>query len=121
MWIFTKDGFYSAVQHNQDASMLQVRARRQDDLERLAAALECDADIIAMDDADYRYRMNVRRDEFAGYMVEAVDDITYTTNVKGTLARGDSARQHAMMDVWSAMYRLQIDSAFDDIDEELWT
>lgn len=114
MWIFTRDGFYSAVQHNEKSDLLQVRARRRDDLERLAAALGYrDAPIIEMREADYRWRLNVDRDDFAGYMVEAVHDIDYETNVKGTLSRNDSSRSHAMMDVWGAMYRMQVDEAYD--------
>lgn len=108
MWIFTRDGFYSAVQHNESSDLLQVRARRRDDLERLAAAVGySDAPIIELPDADYRWRLNVQRDDFAGYMSRAVESIDYETNVKGTLARGDKARKSAMMSVWSAMYSLQ--------------
>ena len=35
MWVFTKTGFFSAVQNNQDSSLIHVRARFKGDLEKL--------------------------------------------------------------------------------------
>lgn len=117
MWIFTVDGFYSVVQHNKNSDMVQIRARRRDDLERLSVATGVDsADIIKIDDADYRWRLNVHREDFADYTSRAVYNIRYETNVKGTLSRNDKKRKSAMMDVWRAMYKLQEASTTDDVD-----
>jgi hypothetical protein len=88
---------------------VQVRARTEDDIRRLLDYLGLldHVEIIDMPDADYRWRVNLPRDVFAGYLVEAVDDITYETSVKDVLARGDKKRKRAMMTIWSAMANLQ--------------
>lgn len=43
MWIFTKDGFFSAVEHRDNSDLLMIRARCREDIERLAECLGADA------------------------------------------------------------------------------
>jgi len=58
MWIFTKDGFYSAVKDKYcDDGELMIRARIKVDLERLLQKIESDAEILTFGHADYRYRV----------------------------------------------------------------
>lgn len=108
MWIFTTDGFFSVVQHKDDSNILQIRGRVRADLENLAGKVGYDSDdVFEIDGADYLYRLNLPRGTFAGYMLEAVDDITYTTDVKGTLSKDDKPRKRALMSIWRAMSKLQ--------------
>lgn len=108
MWVFCKDGFFSVVQHNTDANILQIRGRVRADLENLAEAVGYSSeDVFEIAGADYLYRINLPRGTFGGYMLEAVDELTYTTNVKGTLSGDDKERGRAMMGVWDSMARLQ--------------
>lgn len=118
MWIFTRDGYYSAVQHNADPSLIQVRARAYEDLERLQKAVPFEGDaILTTLDADYRYRANVLRDDFAHYVLESVLDIDYVTSVKDVISRGEPRRKKAMMEIWTAMYDFQADAP--DPEEEI--
>lgn len=51
--------------------------------------------------------MAVDREAFANWVWEWIMSIEYTTNVKGHIDQGDSNRHNALMDVWSAMMKLQ--------------
>ena len=105
MWIFNKDGFFSAVEHRDDPDQLMVRARCREDIERLAKSLG--AEVVHTPNADYAYRITVSKAAFADYMRDAVMDLDYS-NFKDACA-GHGTRSRAYMDVWSAMRRLQED------------
>lgn len=125
-WYFTRDGFYSAVQHNADPSLIQVRARSYEDLERLQKRVPFEGDVILTTlDADYRYRANVDREEFAHYIFESIIDIDYVTRVKDVISRGEPRRKKAMLEVWQAMHDLQSDAPdpeeeFVEVDDDEW-
>ena len=103
MWIFNKDGFFSAVEHRDNPDQLMVRARCREDIERLADKLA--AEVVHTPDADYAYRVTVSKAAFANYIQAAVMDLDYP-NFKDACA-GHGTRARAYMDVWSAMRRLQ--------------
>ena len=105
MWIFNKDGFFSAVEHRDDPDQLMIRARCREDIERLADCLG--ADVVHTPNADYAYRVTVQKSIFADYMKDAVMDLDYP-NFKDACA-GHGTRARAYMNVWSAMRRLQDD------------
>ena len=109
MWIFTKDGYYSAVQHDDSPDTIQVRARIREDLVRLAEAVGLHPGQIIDTPlpADYGFRLNVDRGVFAAYVAKAVTGIDYVTDVKGHLSRDEPDRKSAMMDCWSAMAQFQ--------------
>lgn len=107
MWIFTKDGFISVVQHNSIEDAMLVRARVEGDLAAMFPSL---ADNIETDDrADYKYRLVVDRDMLKDYLDDAVDDLDYESHAKEAMTNGgrDSHRYEALLDVWQAMYSLQ--------------
>lgn len=113
MWLFTRDGFYSIVQHRDSADIVQVRARTREDLVDLAKAIGMpntgneETGIMEDPRADYRWRLNVPRETMAWYTSEAVKGIDYTTSVKTAIGKGDPKRKSALMRVWSAMMSLQ--------------
>jgi hypothetical protein len=107
MWIFSKDGFFSAVEHLDNAENLMVRARCREDIERLAERLG--AEVVQTPDADYAYRITLSKQAFADYMRDAVMDLDYP-NFKSACA-GHGTRARAYMNVWSAMRRLQDEEA----------
>ena len=65
MWLFTKHGFFSAVQNWDDASLIHVRARFQGDLEKLCEAYGVEPKVVSLPDADYPYRMDSDREKLA--------------------------------------------------------
>ena len=84
MWLFTGDGFYSAVVDQSDRNEIVVRARAKDSLENLISKLqyvwtnEDDETIICTPDRDYPYRIFISRDTWANYLVDYVTDLEYT-------------------------------------------
>ena len=119
MWVFTKDGFLSAVQHN-DRARMRIRARRRDDLERAFPGTS----IIDMAESggqfDYRWHLDVARGEWVDYLVESAMDIDYTSHAKEAMTRGGQDREmySALLDVWTTMYRLQ--TGVKEVDEFGW-
>lgn len=110
MWLFTKDGFYSVVHDDYcNKGELMIRARVIDDLERLLGKLELsDADILIINNADYRYRLKLTNEQWAAYVAAEVAGIDYD-NFKNTLPAREQRRAAAYMKCWEAMYLLQED------------
>lgn len=118
MWLVTREGFLSVVEHRDNPNHLLVRGRTRDDLfdlqqwfqDRGAIAMAQDDTLYAIEEdptADYRWRMKVGRVDFAAYLNQTTMDLHYTTNVKGTLDKGDHFRHDVLMDCWFALHRLQ--------------
>lgn len=135
MWLFTEDGYVSAVQYNAkhdsrknglhykvatenpDIDWLILRARVKGDIVRIAEAIfgtDNDALTKAHFDhnprADYSYRALVSKDDFALYFMEMIQRIDYDSHFKEVSrdrAPESSGRYGAMMSTWSAMAQLQ--------------
>lgn len=104
MWIFTKDGFISVVQHESDPALVRVRARKREHLERWFPH----ADIIEMDaEADYRWHADVERLDLVVVLTDAVFDLDYTSHVKEAIAGDDDDFYKALLDTWFALHELQ--------------
>ena len=123
MWIFSEDGFYSAVQDRNNPGRILVRARVRADLERLIEQLpqvpgEQAPEIESTPRADYPFRIWIERSIWAAYLASAAWNMDYT-NFKARAAVG-GARSSAYHAVWSRLIRWQYDeeagvvSFFDD-------
>lgn len=115
MWLITEDGFASVVAHRDRPDHLLVRARAQADLENLCSVASEEGlggfdpvGIFSLDNADYRWRLEVRRDDFAALAAALVGRIDYD-NFKNRVGSRDADRAHLYMNVWSALYRIQED------------
>lgn len=109
MWLFTTQGFFSAVAHRDDPRTILVRARVRDDARRLVEAVG-EGEVIETPDADYRFRVALPLQDWAAYVAAAANAIDYP-NFKDAVARRQGPeRAHAYGDVWSVMLRLQRDS-----------
>lgn len=108
MWLFTKDGFFSAVQDDYcSPGELMIRARVIDDLERLLAKLQIeDADILVTENADYRYRLKLAPEQWASYVAGEAAGIDYQ-NFRNILSVDEYQRASAYMKCWEAMYLFQ--------------
>ena len=108
MWLFTRDGFYSAVHDDYcDPGELMIRARSIEDLERLVDKLRADdADILVIRNADYRYRVKLRSEQWASYVAAEAAHIDYA-NFRNSVAADEPDRSSAYMKCWEAMYLFQ--------------
>lgn len=118
MWIFLTDAMFSVVEDKNNRDQLMVRARLQGDLERYFPG----EPVHELENADYRFRVFVRRDLVARMLFSAVRDIDYP-DFKSRVE--NDARHKAYYDVWSAMQRAQMvevnGSSFDySYSDECW-
>ena len=58
--------------------------------------------------ADYRYRSYIRRSEVAKTISEELLNINYD-NFKNSVSKGDKDRLNAYMNVWSSLYKMQVE------------
>ena len=126
MWIATTRGFFSAVQHRDDASLLVVRTRHHADalaLESWYAQWLTDMDaldappavrkglpvpaIVSYERSDYPWRVILPRTAWAAFLAESVEDLDYG-NFKAAVAdRQGPEREHVYHAVWAALLRLE--------------
>ncbi|SRR6266852_1584964 len=117
MWLFTRYGFYSiACASPKDGSLnhnfVMIRARRVDHLRRLQGrfAALAGADIVTLAHRDYRYRLIVSQELWAGIVSEQASEPEWS-NFKNEVARyqgpAGSDYVHALHNVWGVMHELQ--------------
>ncbi len=61
MWLFTKHGFFSAVENFNDKDLIHVRANFSGDLERLCDAYGVTPNVKRVPGSDYTFRMDFPR------------------------------------------------------------
>jgi hypothetical protein len=106
MWLFTTDGFFSAVAHRTDAGTVIVRSRVANDARRLVEAAGA-GDVIETSDSDYRFRVHLPRQTWATYVAAAAAAIDYHNFKDAVAARAGADRAHTYGQVWSVMQGLQ--------------
>ena len=123
MWLFTPDGFFSAVQHKDDPDKIMIRARARLHAQALVDACPEDArpEIVETPPpADYRYRVTVTRKLWVFLVAKFAADIAYL-NFKNEA----STREHppgyisSLHGVWSKLLTFQ-DSMHDDTKQSRW-
>jgi hypothetical protein len=115
MWLFSQEGFVSAVKHKWMPGHLMVRARYEKDIKELAKRLEqhgCKATCKETTDADYRWRLTCTKKAYKAVMCDMVDDLDYTNFKDRIHEEGDKDRDHAYMGVWSDMHGFQRDKYY---------
>lgn len=114
MWLFTPEGFYSAVQHKDDPNLIMVRARAKTHAERLVQALppaERPEIVKTPPPADYLWRVTLTRAQWVFLVAKFASDIAYL-NFKNEAHK----RQHppgymnALHALWGDMLRMQDDT-----------
>ena len=101
MWLMTTRGFYSVVEHRDDADRLIVRARCRGDIEALAGLVS--GMPVELASADYAWRVEVTRSEWQAAMQVLVGEIAYP-NFKSAIV--DRDHHEAYMRVWSVLLAL---------------
>jgi hypothetical protein len=125
MWVFTADGFFSAVQLRDEEEIIQVRSRAKDNLAALTRRLHdlgySEDDIICTPDRDYPWRVMMKREDWAKYLSDyATDDLVYSdfkSWIKQGTVHSDPGRLHALARVWGVMYDDYARRPTDDVVE----
>jgi hypothetical protein len=112
IWIFTLDGFFSAVQDKDDPGRIMVRSRIKEDLENMLARLAIqDVEILAWTGTDYAYRVFIPRPAWRDYLEAMSDGLNYTNFKAAAVDHLDQARSTAYHSVWLRLYEWQEQSA----------
>ncbi len=101
MWIASKNGFVSIVQHRDKPDQVLFRARVRKDLESLFPGEK----IMVTPDADYGYRVYVSKQEAVEIITQQVMEIDYP-NFKNAIAQNPEQRDKlsAYHDIWGVMW-----------------
>ena len=101
MWLFTETGYLSAVQKDPTKPVLSVRARDRRSLADLAGRF--DLKIIQTPMADYPYRVEVPKEQFAKWVTDEVAQINYSNFKNQVAVVRDSKFAKLLGSVWSIM------------------
>jgi len=107
MWIFSKIGFYSAVQ-KPDSPVITIRARVTQDLDRLREMyLPNLSPNASQPDTDYPVRAYATPEDWANAVAAMARDIDYSNFKSEVMRLQGSARMDAYHNVWEALLDLQ--------------
>jgi hypothetical protein len=102
VWIFTKQGFLSIKQHNDDPKKLLIRARVNGDLEKIFPGCK----VTKNAGTDYKYRTTVDRSAAAAVIANAVLGINYTEGFK-TSVDDHHRRAPFYLCIWEMLVDMQ--------------
>ena len=113
MWLMTQYGFYSIVQHKDDSEKFLVRARVRLDLDRLKDLAALTTEIVELKDADYRYRIEISRNEMLRVLKWLGEAINYP-NFKDRIADlpDQKPRLSQYHDVWATMRGINASTSY---------
>ena len=107
MWVFTKIGFFSAVEHKARRGCIIVRARRREHLEALADKTGVSWKIESTPERDYPFRAEMSSASWALVLSTLAREIDYP-NFKDAAKKGHSKHwREALLDVWGVMVNWQ--------------
>jgi len=117
MWVFSKHGYFSAVEKPGCApGELVIRARCKEDLERLKAATGTEAPILKKAGTDYPFRICMNREVWAKFLTGEAMSIDYP-NFKDEVLFGKiesprrrKHRHDVYFNVWKALLSLSATS-----------
>ena len=102
MWLFSKCGFFSAVQNYNDSNLIHVRARFEGDLERLCKTYGVEPKVVRTPDGDYPLRMDFKRETW-GEIVKAEAEAIDYAKFKPAVHDG-TVRDRAYLAVFETMW-----------------
>lgn len=104
MWIFTVDGFYSAVETPWDQELLTVRGRERKDMVKLCSRLRYDVrNIDVTPKRDYPYRIYISKKRWSSYVAYMAANIDYGNFKERALQGASPEKRDKYHDVWSVM------------------
>lgn len=97
MWVFLPDGFVSIVAHRHESENVMVRARNAQHLHNLFPGCK----VTELDEADYRYRAVLPRNDVAAMLSNHIKSMGYD-NFKSSI--NEYEYHMACNRVWQVMY-----------------
>jgi len=110
MWVYTKDGFFSAVEDRNNPEQVMVRARVRGDLERMLDGMMHGRDVkITYSGSDYLNRCFIGKHVWAAYLAQTGNEIDYFSAKDAMIPEDGNGRKRkaAYFRAWSAMKDMQ--------------
>lgn len=101
MWLFTDNGFVSAIRYNQNKPEITVRARDKKSLAELVSLTG--AEIITRSDTDYPHRIIIDEGDWTSYVAEKALNIDYSNFKSRVYQTRGKDFAHLLSDVWGTM------------------
>lgn len=101
MWVFTAEGFFSAVLSGKEPGSVTVRGRSREDIVHLARRLG--AEVHETPERDYPFRIYVAREVWADHLKEAARAIDYHNFKNAVAKRQGWDRGDIYAEVWQVM------------------
>jgi hypothetical protein len=121
MWVFTTEGFFSAVWDKYcGGNDVMIRARCKEDLCRLSKKLKgyCEeSQILETPEGDYHFRLKVPKHEWSEYLAQYALNIDYPDVKEKIVPQNDSPREAAYYSVWQTLYKWQSNLKVHDSSE----
>ncbi len=126
MWLFTRKGFFSIVEHRDDPGQVVIRARLKKDIDELKCifdSLKLRTTKVAVNSrTDYRYRFTANRMDWITVMIRLMLSIHYN-NFKDSVYDNESGemkerRHDAYLKIWAIMCNLQVLEKTESTGEE---
>lgn len=122
MWLFSVDGFYSAVQHKDDPNLIMVRCRAKEHADKLVQALpEAPPELVETPPpADYRWRVTITREQWVYFAARCAAEVAYY-NFKNTTSKEKHPPGYmsALHGIWSDLLSVQ-DKPHRDTKKSRW-
>lgn len=110
MWVFTKRGFFTAVEDMDDANLLIIRCRVRADINNIRKAYFPEMSRTTFhEDFDYPYRARITKDDFARGMERLTKDIDYGRFKPAVEAMQGKKRANLYTSIWSRLIDLEVD------------
>ena len=101
MWLFTDNGFVSAIRYDNNKNEITVRARDKQSLEELVELTN--AEVIKRTDTDYPYRVIISDADWSSWVASKALTIDYP-NFKNRVYKTRGQKfAHLLSDVWGVM------------------
>lgn len=109
MWLFTRDGFFSiAATPFCKPGDVAIRCRRKEHITKLIARHKLDAEILCVENSDYKYRIQIPRTLWAKVVEAEAQAIDYASFKDSLVEAGaDSDYLRAMFTTWGVLHKMQ--------------
>jgi hypothetical protein len=101
MWLFTDNGFVSAIRYDQNKPEITVRARDKQSLEELVT--QTGAEIISLTKTDYPYRIIIDETHWSSYVADKAMNIDYNNFKNRVYQTRGKDFAHLLSEVWGVM------------------
>ena len=102
MWLFTRQGFISAVENRDNPETIVIRARDPEHLREMFPT----EPILETEESDYPIRLYIERARFADWLARQAYDLDYT-NFKDSIPSDQETYHDACVAVWEQMQALE--------------